>query len=752
VQTNYNSSDLIHTLREVGIMQGDIVFCHVDLGALGIPEAAAKLNPRSDTFRHDLSDAMCETLLAALRESVGAHGTILIPTFSYSFTKNQPYDPDTTPSDVGEFTNYFRQQPDVIRSANPIFSVAGCGARAHEMLDDLPTDCFGADSVFDRIVRANAKYVLIGTGVISSTLLHHPEQMLGVPYRFLKLFSAQRKDGARWIKESWLYNVRIYQPNCATDVSRLEADLRSQNQLREARVGRSQVMCINSADFYNTCTAGIMRDAWYLATGPALSEGELVAREDTRREDTRREDTRTQTNLHIEPLNANASMSEMVRALWQLPREIVSAGYDVALDALTNQLAPAIQKTKSEIITHKYASGTPAWTWIVPERWTCHEAYLETLDGKRLFSYADHPLHVVSYSLPFEGVVSRDELLAHLHTHPTMRDAIPFKFKYYERDWGLCCTQTQRDALTDAQYRVVIRSEFSYSHLKVAEVIARGKHEQTFVLCAHLCHPHMVNDDLSGCVVGVEVMRQLLRRADLNYTYRLLILPETIGSVAWLSHNEPLVPHMIGGLFLEMLGTDLPFALQRSFADDTALDRALIDVLQQQNPANWHGAFRTVIGNDERQFNAPGVRVPMLSLSRVLPQSHPQHPYAEYHSDKDTPDIISQARLEESAALALKMIEAVESSQISAPNPQPPASSSQLPIQNLYKGEVFCSRYGIHIDYYTDPEGNRELFKVMNLIDGTRTVEQIAARCGASVAVVERIVNLLRTKGLASVG
>ena len=56
--------------------------------------------------------------------------------------------------------------------------------------------------------------------------------------------------------------------------------------------------------------------------------------------------------------------------------------------------------------------------------------------------YADHPLHVVSYSLPFEGMVTREELLQHLHVHPRLPEAIPFVFKYYDRDWGLCASQT----------------------------------------------------------------------------------------------------------------------------------------------------------------------------------------------------------------------------------------------------------------------------------------------------------------------
>ena len=105
---------------------------------------------------------------------------------------------------------------------------------------------------------------------------------------------------------------------------------------------------------------------------------------------------------------------------------------------------------------------------------------------------------------------------------PGLPDAIPFVFKYYERDWGLCCSRKLKDSLRDDRYRVVIRSEFSYGTLKVGEVIVPGKSAETFILCAHLCHPAMVNDDLSGVVVGLKVMQELLKRRNLRYTYRFL--------------------------------------------------------------------------------------------------------------------------------------------------------------------------------------------------------------------------------------
>jgi aminopeptidase-like protein len=369
----------------------------------------------------------------------------------------------------------------------------------------------------------------------------------------------------------------------------------------------------------------------------------------------------------------------------------------------------------------------------VPEKWTCHEAWLETLDGRRLLSAANNPLHVVRYSLPFEGEVDRDVLFRHLHVHPRLPDAVPFVFKYYERDWGLCCTQDLRDSLHDARYRVVIRTSFNYGTLKVGEVVVRGRSDREFVLCAHLCHPAMVNDDLSGVVVGIDVMRALLARPKPRYTYRFLIVPETIGSIAYLSQNPGVVPRMAGGLFLEMLGRDHPHALQLSFTGSTSIDSTLTAVLKRRDSRAWTAPFRALMGNDERQFNAPGVRVPMLSLTRQLPSSHPDFPYREYHSSHDTPSAVSWAGLEESRDLVLHMIDALERTVIPAPR---------------YPGEVFCSRYGLNIDFFADPDAHHALFDVMFQIDGTRSIPDIAAACDASPETVERIVAKLANAGL----
>lgn len=419
---------------------------------------------------------------------------------------------------------------------------------------------------------------------------------------------------------------------------------------------------------------------------------------------------------------------ELIEELWFLKRDLISDDYDRALARLAEEIPMTI---------HEVPTGTKVWTWTVPEKWTCQEAYLETMDGERLLDYADHPLHVPSYSLPFEGEVSRAELLEHLHVHDSITDAIPYKFPYYKREWGLCATQELRETLNDEQYKVVIRSSFEPGTLKIGEVFIQGEVDDCFILAAHLDHPAMVNDDLTGVVVGIDVARQLMNGPKPHYSYRVLLFPETLGSIAYLSQHEDLIPQMKGGLFLEMLGNDAPHALQQSFQPNGHVDKRLVSAFSTLQPDGYVGPYRSIIDNDERQFNAPGVRIPMLSLSRVENPASPESrfaPYPEYHSSKDRPEIVNQQRLEASRNLVLALLKAYD--------------GDRTYVVNQFKGEIFASGYDLWVDYRQDADGHKRLFEIIERCDGSRTVADIAQELALPFDTVWQLVEKLREKEL----
>ena len=413
----------------------------------------------------------------------------------------------------------------------------------------------------------------------------------------------------------------------------------------------------------------------------------------------------------------------LIGKLHDLRRDIVSDGYDRALDIL---------RQRFPIEVHEYASGTPCWTWRIPQKWTCDEAYVETALGKRIVDQSDHPLHVASYSQPIDTWVTRGELLSHLHVHPHLDDQPPFIFYYYQPDWGFCCGRKVRDSLADDRYRVVIKSRFEPGFLKVGEYRLPGKREDCFVLCGHLCHPGQVNDGLSGVVTALAVMDELSKKRR-RYTYRMLITPETIGSVAWLSHHEELISQIKGGLFLEMTGLRQPPALQMSYFGDTQADKCLRNVHEPAEEGAWSSPHRTIAGNDERQFNAPGVRIPMLSYSRSLPWEHPHRPFKEYHSPADDLDITSPEMLERSKATVLAMIDAWER------NSYP---------ENRFKGEVCLANYDLAVDRNRHLTSHRRMLSIMDLIDGTNSIADIADRLALPFGTVADFVERLQQAAL----
>ncbi len=716
---HYSKADLVSAFRSAGLTEGDVVLSYTNLGLLGIPK---------EGNNRQVAD---QVLLDAFLDVLGKPGTLCVPTYTYSFPKGEAFDPEHTPSAVKGWSEFVRQQSGVIRTCDPIFSVAALGARADELTKDVPMASFAPGCFWQRFVEADGWVINVNLWAISG-LAHYVERYLNVPYRYDKLFVGDFILKGKTVRKGSIFTVQDpTNPDTRVDVTQFDALAYETGLAKKIQVGRGFITAMRARDMVRLLEGALSTQPNFLNQAGLHGKVPVL--------------TSKKRHFNVS-LPADASMQDMIEALWFLPRDIVSDGYDAALDALATVVPMQI---------HAYPTGTHAWTWLVPEKWTCYEAWLETTDGHRLIDYADQLLHVVSYSLPFEGIVTREELLKHLHVHPLLPHATPFIFKYYDRDWGLCCPSALRDSLPDADYRVRIRSEFSFGELKVGEVFVQGQSDDCIVLCAHLCHPGQVADDLSGVVVGINVMRELKKRHGLRYSYRFLILPETIGSLAWLSQNEHLIPQMKGGLFLEMLSLPNPPALQMSFDGDTLIDRCFAKALSQHDPDEWTGAFRTVVGNDERQFNAPGVRVPMLSLSRVLKDKFAGiYPYAEYHSSDDTPDKVSWPHMVDSTKLVLHMIEALEEYSLFQV-PLAPISvkvaqlSSRVPL-NHFKGEIFCSRYGLHLDFASDPESYRAFFNILYLIDGINSVAEIAQRCDTSEKAVEDMLKALADHGLAS--
>jgi len=410
-------------------------------------------------------------------------------------------------------------------------------------------------------------------------------------------------------------------------------------------------------------------------------------------------------------------MMKLINDLWFKRRDIVSDGFDESLEYISKMIPLKI---------HKVPTGTKCWTWEVPEKWSVREAYIEDLEGNRVLDLKNHPLHVVSYSLPIDKIISKEELLKHLHTSPERPEAIPFEFKYYERDWGFCIQNCKLKEFTKDKYKVFIDSDFKNGDLKIGDYTIKGKVDKTIVLVAHLCHPAQANDDLAGVAILVDIAKEISKK-DNYYTYKFLFVPETIGSIAYLSQNENIISKLECGIFLEMLGNNNVHCLQLTRQGDTRLDKITKYVMKRKLKNFKESPFRTIVANDEIVFNGPGVNIPMISISR--------YPYPEYHTSDDNPDIISEERLEESKSLVLEVLRIIDSDYVP---------------KRQFKGPIFLSKYGLWVDWRVNQELSRNLEKIMLSLEGDKTVFDIAEELNMDFNDVLDFVNKLEKFELVS--
>ncbi|TSC68618.1 MAG: aminoglycoside N3'-acetyltransferase [Parcubacteria group bacterium Gr01-1014_66] len=232
------ADDFIRTLHDVGVKTGDAIFVHSDIGAFG------KLGP--DYAR----EKVCRGIIGALQESAGENGTIAMPTFTYAFCRSGLHDRQKSPSEVGALTEFFRHEPEVTRSKQPIFSIAAWGAERPSLMN-VDMDAFGPDSFLAKLVSMNASIIFLGTSFEKAcTLAHHVEQMHNVPYRFMKEFSGVIRYNGKEEKTQSTFFVRPLDGTVINDFSRLAALLRRKGFLKEVQLGAGRVSVAKAQDIF----------------------------------------------------------------------------------------------------------------------------------------------------------------------------------------------------------------------------------------------------------------------------------------------------------------------------------------------------------------------------------------------------------------------------------------------------------------------------------------------------------------------
>ncbi|HEY6073753.1 MAG TPA: DUF2172 domain-containing protein, partial [Anaerolineales bacterium] len=108
-------------------------------------------------------------------------------------------------------------------------------------------------------------------------------------------------------------------------------------------------------------------------------------------------------------MKAISSLKSVLAEFFPLHRTLASDDQDKTLEIIGSYMPDS-----SGYAIESYAPLQPVWTWKVPERYVVHEAYLETEGGERILDFTENPLHIVSYSMPIDSLLSFEELQPHL--------------------------------------------------------------------------------------------------------------------------------------------------------------------------------------------------------------------------------------------------------------------------------------------------------------------------------------------------
>jgi aminopeptidase-like protein len=392
--------------------------------------------------------------------------------------------------------------------------------------------------------------------------------------------------------------------------------------------------------------------------------------------------------------------------LYTVPRSLTGKGVVKTLEYIQEIIPLEIKQVKS---------GTKVFDWTVPPEWNIRDGYvIELSTGKKVVDFKSHNLHVIGYSEPIDDEVSFEKLEKNLYYLKDQPNAIPYLTSYYSKRWGFCLSFNDFQKLDrNSKFRVFIDSEYKEDgDLTYGELIIKGKVEEEIFFSSYVCHPQMVNNELSGPSVLTGIAESLLKK-DNYYSYRFVLIPETIGSIVYLSENlDVLKKNVKGGYNISCVGDERSWGLITSRYGNNISDKIAEHTLKKYYPDfikySWLNR-----GSDEKQYCSPGVDLPISSITRTKFREYP-----EYHTSLDNFDVVTEKGLNDSLLLYLKCIDIFEKNRF---YPQV---------------KVFCEpqlgKRGLYPNFSTKESKNifRNMMNFISYCDGSNSILEISEICG----------------------
>jgi len=422
--------------------------------------------------------------------------------------------------------------------------------------------------------------------------------------------------------------------------------------------------------------------------------------------------------------------------LFPICRSITGPGLRESLEIVSDHIPLEIESVPS---------GTQVFDWEVPKEWRIHDARLVGPDGEVYADFQDTNLSVVNYSEPVDTHLPLEELDSHLYTDPDLPEATPYVTSYYDRTWGFCLPHEVYEELPEGEYHAYIDSEFVDGSLNYGHTVLPGKSDQEVLLSSYLCHPSLANNELSGPLVLTSLYRRLAEWDNRKYTYRFVLCPETIGSIAYLSeYGSHLQNSLVGGLVLTCLGgPNNHLSYKTSRRESALIDRTVKNLYKYDDSLFEIRPFTPTGGSDERQYCSPGFDLPVGQIAKTV-----YGDYDGYHNSLDDKEFMGIESLVDSSDTIETVLQAFEYAGVY--ENQKPYGEPMLGKRDLYRSVNSPNTSDDSTDNVRNDEREflNQILTVLSYSDGNESMVKIANRLECSIRDLIPVVNVLEDEDL----
>ena len=417
----------------------------------------------------------------------------------------------------------------------------------------------------------------------------------------------------------------------------------------------------------------------------------------------------------------------LLKKLFPIHRSLISKGNLFTINEI-KKIVPL------KIINIK--SNKRVYDWKIPKEWIVKEAWLKDPLGEKIADFQRNNLSVVQYSKSFAGKMKFNSLKKRLFLH-TLPNEIPYVTSYYNDDWGFCVSKTIFNKIKKYKksFEVKIDSKFKKSNLKIGEILVPGKSKKEILISTYICHPSMANDNLSGIILTSFLYKYIKSLRNRYWSYRIVFLPETIGSISYCKLREKILKKISFGLAVSCVGGKGKFSYKESFNNNHFLNSLIkenfkeLGIIAKKYPFNIHGS-------DERQYSSHNFKINMCSIFKDK-----YHEYKEYHSSGDNLLFVKPENIFKSLIVYQNLINKIEEQVIYK--------------MNSIKCEPMLSKYNLYpnkgVEYRENKNNLSELdmiLWVLFLSDGENSVIQISKQLNQKKEKIFEIYKKLEKKKL----